>query len=81
MANERKPLTTDQARAMLAVALEEARLGLAEGASPSGLPSSLETAWCSVVGTTDGCKMTMPRSTPRPMPSERPEDVATTPTA
>jgi len=36
MANERKPLTTDQARAMLAVALEEARLGLAEGGIPIG---------------------------------------------
>ena len=36
MANERTPLTTDEARAMLAVALEEARLGLAEGGIPIG---------------------------------------------
>ena len=36
MANERTPLTTEQASAMLAVALEEARNGLAEGGIPIG---------------------------------------------
>ena len=56
---------------MLAVAIEEARPGLAEGGIPIGAALFAATGGCSAAGTTAACRRAIRRSTARPTPSAR----------
>ena len=65
------------ARSWLAVAVEEARAGLAEGGIPIGAALIGATVRCSAAGTTGGCRTTTRRCTVRHRPSGTPGVSAT----
>ena len=62
----------DQARSMLRIAIDEARLGLRKAVSPSAQPSSTTAAACSAADATAASRKATPPSTARPMPSAKP---------